>query len=42
MMLAAIFQDLDHLNDLEIFGYDGHFVSQNEVLIIHKQSIFKT
>ena len=26
MKLAAIFQNLEHLNDFIIFGYGGHFV----------------
>ena len=30
MNLAAICQDLEHLNDFEIIGCGGHFVFQNK------------
>ena len=30
MKLAAIFQDLEHLNDFQTIGYGSHFVFQNE------------
>ena len=33
---ATIFQDLEHLYDLQILGYGGHFVFQNEAKILHR------
>ena len=30
MKLAAVFQDLEHLNDFQTIRYGGHFVFQNE------------
>ena len=39
MNLAAIFQLLEHLNDLEIIGYGGHFVFQNQAKIFFRQNI---
>ena len=37
MKLAAIFQDLEHLYDFQTISYGGHFVSQNEGKILHRQ-----
>ena len=39
MRLAAIFQDLEHLNKFETIGYGGHFVFQNEAKKFHRQKI---
>ena len=36
---AAIFQGLEHLNDFQKIGNDGHFVFQIEVIIFHRQNI---
>ena len=36
MKLAAIFQDLEQLNDFEIIGYGGHFVFENKAKILHR------
>ena len=30
MKIAVIFQDLEHFNNFQTIGYDGHFVFQNE------------
>ena len=37
MMLAGIFQDLEHLYDFQTIGYGSHFVFQNEAKILHRQ-----
>ena len=37
MMLAGIFQDLEHLYDFQIISYGGHFVFQNEAKIFQRQ-----
>ena len=39
MNLAAIFQVFQHLNDLEIIGYGGHFGFQNKAKIFLRQDI---
>ena len=42
MKLAAIFQDLEHLNDFQTISYGGHFVYQNEGKILHRQVYIAT
>ena len=42
MNLAAIFQVLEHLNDIEIIGYGTHFVFQNKAKIFLRQNISRT
>ena len=37
MKLAAIFQDIEHLQDFQTISYGGHFVFQNEAKILHRQ-----
>ena len=37
MKLAGIFQDLEHLYDLQRISYGGHFVFQNEAKIFQRQ-----
>ena len=37
--LAAIFQVSEHLNDFEIIGYGGHFVTQNKAKSFLRQNI---
>ena len=39
MMLAVIFQDLEHLNDFQAVGYGGHLIFQNEGKFFHRQNI---
>ena len=42
MILAVIFQDLEHLNDFQTISYGGHFVLQNEGKIFLKQNICRS
>ena len=37
MKQAGIFQDLEHLYDLQTISYGGHFVFQNEAKIFQRQ-----
>ena len=37
IVLAGIFQDLEHLYDFQTFSYGGHFVFQNEAKILQRQ-----
>ena len=37
MKLAGIFQDLEHLYDLQTIRDGSHFVFQNEAKILHRQ-----
>ena len=37
MKLAAIFQDLEHLNNFQTTSYVGYFVFQNEAKNLHRQ-----
>ena len=37
MKQAGIFQDLEHLYDLQTISYGGHFVFQNEAKILQGQ-----
>ena len=37
MKLGGIFQDLEHLYDLQTISYGGHFVFQNEAKLLHRQ-----
>ena len=39
MMLAAIFQNFEHLKDFQTISYGGNFVFQNEARIFHRQKI---
>ena len=36
MKLAAIFQDLEHLNYFQTIGCGSHFVFQNKAKILHR------
>ena len=36
MILAGIFQDLEHLYDFQKISYGGHFVYQNEAKILQR------
>ena len=37
MKLAGIFQDLEHLYDIQTISHGGHFVFQNEAKIFQRQ-----
>ena len=37
IVLAGIFQDLEHLYDFQTISYGGHFVFQNEAKILQRQ-----
>ena len=35
MLLAAIFQVFEHLNDFQTIGYDSHYLFQKDAKVFH-------